>query len=347
MREVVKEYYGRRLQRAADLKTDACCDTAAVPDWLAPLLERVHPRVRERYYGCGLVAPPLLEGCRILDLGCGAGRDCYLLAQLAGPAGAVIGVDMTEEQLAVAEAHRAWHAGRFGFDNVRFVAGYIEELEALDLAPESFDVIVSNCVLNLSTEKDRVLAGAFRLLKPGGELYFADVYADRRLPAAVREDPLLYGECLGGALYWNDFLALARAAGFTDPRLVEDRPIAIADPQARARLGGARFFSATWRLFRLDGLEPACEDYGQAVAYRGGVARAEHALRLDKHHLFERGRVVPVCGNTRRMLTETRFAPWFDCFGDGTEHYGIFPGCGVAMPFAGGGEQETARSGCC
>ncbi len=331
MHELVKDYYGRQLRGSDDLKTNACCDSTGAPDWLAALLAEVHPQVQQRYYGCGLVAPALLDGCRILDLGCGAGRDCYLLAQLAGPTGAVLGVDMTEQQLATAERFRAWHTQRFGYDNVEFRLGYIEQLDALGLTDASFDVIVSNCVLNLSPRKDRVLAEAFRLLRPGGELYFADVYADRRLPEALRNDPVLYGECLGGALYWNDFLQLARAAGFTDPRLVQDRPLAV-DDEVRKRTGDARFHSATFRLFKLDGLEPACEDYGHALRYRGGIAHAESALPLDRNHVFEAGAVVPVCGNTWRMITATRFAPWFDRVNEGGAHRGIFPACGTAAP---------------
>lgn len=194
--EVVQDYYGRRLQHSGDLKTTACCDASEIPPWLKPLLERIHPEILSRYYGCGLVCPPLLEGCRVLDLGCGAGRDVYALAQLAGPSGEVVGVDMTEEQLAVAEGHRAHHRQAFGYDNVRFLHGYLERLDELDLEPGSFDVIVSNCVVNLSPDKDAVLTGVQRLLRPGGEFYFSDVYADRRIPEAVRNDPVLYGECL-------------------------------------------------------------------------------------------------------------------------------------------------------
>lgn len=240
--EIVQEYYGRRLTATADLKSTACCDASQAPAWLKALLEGIHPEVLSRYYGCGLVCPPLLAGCRVLDLGCGSGRDAYALAQLVGPEGDVVGVDMTEEQLEVAERHRAYHAERFGYGNVRFLRGFIEQLDELDLAPASFDVIVSNCVVNLSPDKPAVLAQVARLLKPGGEFYFADVYADRRVPTAVREDPVLYGECLGGALYWNDFLRLARAAGFTDPRLVEDRPISVGDPRLAARVEPIRFF---------------------------------------------------------------------------------------------------------
>jgi SAM-dependent methyltransferase len=332
--ELVQRYYGQELSSSADLKTSACCDADAVPAWLKPLLARVHPEVSSRYYGCGLVCPALLEGCRVLDLGSGSGRDVYLLSQLVGPTGAVVGVDMTAEQLAVAREHLAFHADAFGYANVSFLEGTIERLDDLPLEPGSFDVVVSNCVLNLSVDKPAVLRGVQRLLKPGGELYFSDVYADRRLPEAVRRDPVLYGECLGGALYWNDFLRLARGAGFADPRLVSDRPLAITDPALAPLLGEARFFSATYRLFAIDELENACEDHGQAVIYRGTIPEHPHRFDLDAHHPIETGRVFPVCGNTFRMLQQTRFAPHFSFIGDFERHYGLFEGCGSSIPFA-------------
>ena len=333
MLESVQNYYGKVLQHSNDLKTSACCDVSSMPDWLKPLLAKLHPQVTERYYGCGLVAPAVLEGARMLDLGSGSGRDCYLLAQLVGSQGQVVGVDMTVEQLAVANAHLQYHAEQFGFANVEFRQGYIENLDALGLSDASFDVIVSNCVINLSPDKDSVLREAYRLLKKGGELYFSDIYADRRLPAALREDELLYGECLGGALYWNDFHNLAKRHGFADPRLVEDRPIAITDPKLAAKLGNTRFYSATYRLFKLDDLEPACEDHGQAVIYHGGIAAAPHTFVLDKHHHIETGKVFPVCGNTYRMLHDSRFAPYFSFIGDFSQHFGIFQGCGSVLPY--------------
>ena len=333
MHDIVKDYYGRQLQGSADLKTSACCDISAVPDWLKPLLARIHPEVLARYYGCGLICPPLLDGCRVLDLGCGSGRDVYALAQLVGPRGEVVGVDMTDEQLAIAEQHLDFHAAAFGHRNVRFLHGYIERLDELGLEPGSFDVIVSNCVVNLSPDKDAVLGGVQRLLKRGGEFYFSDVYADRRVPEAVRNDPVLYGECLGGALYWNDFLHLAQRHGFADPRLVNDRPLDVTDPALAARTGPVRFYSADYRLFKLDALESACEDHGQAVIYRGSVPQLPHSFVLDKHHDIETGRVFPVCGNTWRMLHDTRFAPHFDFIGDFSRHYGLFKGCGSEMPF--------------
>jgi arsenite methyltransferase len=345
MYETVKEYYGRILQSAQDLKTTACCEVADVPGWLKPLLGRIHPEVEARYYGCGLVCPSLLEGCRVLDLGCGSGRDVYALAQLVGPSGEVVGVDMTAEQLEVAERHRAFHAERFGFSNVSFHEGYIERLDELDLQPSSFDVVVSNCVVNLSPDKEAVFRGVHRYLKRGGEFYFSDVYADRRLPDVLRSDPVLYGECLGGALYWNDFLRLVRDNDFADPRLVSDRSIDVSDARLAERIGAARFFSATYRLFKIDDLESACEDYGQAVIYRGTVPNCADQFVLDKHHAIETGKVFPVCGNTWRMLHETRFREHFEFIGDFRRHYGLFPGCGGELPFA--DTRAVAASPCC
>jgi SAM-dependent methyltransferase len=350
IREGVRAYYGVTLSSSADLRTTACCDASAVPEALRPLLARLHPQVLDRYYGCGLVVPELLQGLRVLDLGCGAGRDVYLLAQLVGAGGEVVGVDMTAEQLAVAEAQRDWHAEQFGFANVRFLHGEIERLDDLDLEPASFDLVVSNCVVNLSTDKQAVLQGVRRLLKPGGELYFADVYCDRRVPEHLRHDPVLYGECLSGALYWNDFLRLARRSGFADPRLVSDRPLAVTDAELAARIGPLCFFSATYRLFNITALEDACEDHGQAVAYRGTIAAAPDALAFDKHHVFETGRITPVCGNTLLMLRDSRLASHFEFHGDFSRHFGLFPGCGGSLPFspaADGDHQPEVGSGCC
>ncbi len=216
-------------------------------------------------------------------------------------------------------------------------------------------------MLNLSTNKPAVLQGVRRLLRPGGEFYFSDVYADRRLPDAVRRDPVLYGECLGGALYWNDFMRLARATGFADPRLVGHRPLAITDPALLPLLGEARFHAASFRLFQIAELEDACEDHGQAVTYRGTIPHHPHhphRFDLDAHHALETGRLFPVCGNSFRMLQQSRFAPHFEFHGSFERHFGIFPGCGASSPFSstsdspaseggGGAEGTSSGAGCC
>ena len=346
--DIVKEYYGKILKTNADLKTSACCGPEALPPHVRPLADNVHPEVSSKYYGCGLIAPAALKGRRILDLGSGSGRDAFILAQLVGPEGEVVGVDMTDEQLATARGHIAWHMERFGYalPNVRFLQGYIESLGELGLEPRSFDVIVSNCVINLSVDKPAVLKGACDLLKTGGELYFSDVFSDRRLPKSVSQDPELYGECLGGALYWNDFLPMAKRAGFLDPRLVTSRPLDISNEAIKAKLGAATFYSATYRLFKLEGLESACEDYGQAVIYKGTLPEQPDAFELDNHHSIECGKVFTVCGNTWRMLADTRFAPHFKFIGDFSTHYGIFPGCGTSIPFATSATPSSGGS-CC
>ncbi len=348
MHDTVKDYYGSVLQSSDDLQTDACCTEDTMPEYLKPVLSEIHDEVMMRYYGCGLIAPEALEGLSILDLGSGSGRDVYALAKLVGEKGRVVGVDMTDEQLEVANRHIEYHREKFGYEksNVTFLKGYLENLGDLGLEDNSFDVIVSNCVINLCDDKSAVLKEAYRLLKPGGEMYFSDVYSDRRVPEPLTKDPVLHGECLSGALYWNDFLNIAKGAGFIDPRLVKDRPLAITNPKIEEKLHGIRFYSATYRLFKLDALEHACEDYGQAVVYKGTVPHQEDVFALDGHHFMEKGRVFPVCGNTYRMLCETRFMDHFEFIGSWDTHYGIFPDCGSLMPF-GSKEPESNTSGAC
>src|SRR5687768_8685004 len=262
MHDAVQQYYGDTLNSSLDLQTNACTTEAGLPEYVKPILAQIHNEVLARYYGCGLILPESLDGLTVLDLGCGAGRDVYVLSKLVGEHGRVIGIDMTEEQLAVARRHEEYHRKAFGYasSNVCFLHGYIERLSDLELADSSVDVIVSNCVLNLAPDKAAVLRDAWRVLKPGGEFYFSDIYADRRVPKGLTSDPVLYGECLGGALYWNDFLQLARRHGFVDPRLVDDHPVTVGNPDLAARIGNIIFYSATYRLFKLDSLEPACED---------------------------------------------------------------------------------------
>lgn len=351
MKEKVQEYYGKVLKGSADLKTSTCCTNEELPPHVRPILPRIHEEVSGRYYGCGLVLPDSLEGCTVLDLGCGAGRDLFILSSLVGPSGRAIGVDMTLEQLDVARKYQEYHRQAFGHpeSNVHILEGEIEELEGLGIPAASVDVVVSNCVVNLVENKRRVFEGVARVLKPGGEFYFSDVYADRRVPEELRADEVLYGECLSGALYWNDFLSVARSVGFGDPRLVESRTLTVDDPELARRTKPVRFFSATCRLFGIEGLEPVCEDYGQAVRYRGTIPFHANLFRLDDHHIFESGRIVPVCGNTFRMLRESRFGKEFDFYGDFDRHFGVFPGCGASLPEAAGedGGRPDRPDSCC
>jgi arsenite methyltransferase len=265
--------------------------------------------VTARYYGCGLVCPPLLEGCRVLDLGCGSGRDVYALAQMAGESGQVVGVDMTEEQLAVAERHREHHREAFGYarDNVEFRLGYIERLDELGLE-RPVSTSWSRTAWSISPRtRTRCCARCIACSSPAASSTFptsTPTVACRRAaqrPGAVRRMP-------GRRAVLERFSPPRARHGFADPRLVEDLPIAVTDPALAARTAGIGFYSATYRLFKLDGLEPDCEDYGQAVVYRGGIIGHERRFVLDKHHVIEAGRVFPVCGNTWRMLHDSRFA---------------------------------------
>lgn len=347
MRADVEHYYGEVLQSSADLKTSACCTADAPPSHIKAALAEVHDEVQARYYGCGLVLPEVLDGARVLDLGCGAGRDCYLLSRLVGPGGQVVGIDMTAAQLEVARKYQDYHADRYGYasSNVTFLDGDLEALQESGLADNSFDVIVSNCVINLVEDKQAVLDQAFRLLKPGGELYFADIYSDRRIPEALTADPVLYGECLSGALYWNDFTSLARRAGFIDPRLVTDQPVAVEDPALAEKVSDIQFFSATYRLFKVSELEPGQEDYGQSVTYLGNAPHLPDQLRLDKFNIFDTGKPVPVCGNTSLLLKKSRLASFFEFHGDTDFHKGIFPGRDVGVPFD--APEKAVDSSCC
>lgn len=336
----VRRYYGEVLQSSRDLKTGACCPAEAMPESLRRLLDDVHPEVKDRFYGCGSPLPPSLTGATVLDLGCGTGRDAYLLSKLVGEHGQVIGVDMTPEQLAVATRHRDWHAERYGYaaSNVRFIEGFIERLDVCGLADSSVDVVVSNCVLNLSPEKERVFSEIFRVLKPGGELYFSDVFADRRVPDGLRQDPVLLGECLGGALYAEDFRRIMARVGCEDVRYVSQAPIPLYDPAIEAKIGMIGFQSRTVRAFKL-ALEDRCEDFGQVVTYLGTIEGHPHAFVLDDHHRFETGRPLRVCGNTHDMLAGTRFAPHFRLIGDTSTHFGLFD-CGPAST-------PSAGASCC
>lgn len=324
--ETVKDYYGRVLKSSADLQTSACCLNETLPLYVREALKDVHPEVLDRFYGCGSPIPPALIGATVLDLGCGSGRDCYVISKLVGPSGRVIGVDMTDEQLAVARRHQAWHAERYRYANVDFRTGYIEDLAAAGIADASVDLVISNCVLNLSPDKARCFREIFRVLKPGGELYFSDVFADRRVPYELATDPVLLGECLGGALYSEDFRRLMAQVGCLDTRVVASAPMAINNPEIEKKAGFIKFYSTTVRAFKLD-LEDRCEDFGQVATYLGGEPNNLHAFVLDDHHRFETGKPMLVCGNTADMVSATRYARHFRVTGDKTRHYGLFD-CG-------------------
>ncbi|MDR0888218.1 MAG: methyltransferase domain-containing protein [Candidatus Methanoplasma sp.] len=342
--EDVKEYYGKTLSGKKDLKTNACCcGSDSYPPEVREALALIADEIHEKAYGCGSPLPPLLNGLNVLDLGCGTGRDVYVASKLVGENGHVTGIDMTDEQLSVARKYIGHHRDKFGYSesNVTFRQGYIENLAECGIEDSSIDVVISNCVLNLSPSKESVFKEIFRVLKPGGELYFSDVFADRRIDKKLSSDPVLRGECLGGAMYHEDFRRLMASVGFADFRYTNIRNLTIDNEEIEKLVGMVGFSSRTVRAFKIESLEDRCEDYGQVAYYNGGIPGSEHFFDLDDHHRFVRGKPMLVCGNTAAMVSETRFAPFFRVAGDRSVHYGAFD-CS-----SGDGEKCTDKGNCC
>lgn len=321
----VRQYYGSTLKDSTDLKTSACCNEDSLPDYVREVMPYIADEIKMKHYGCGSPIPMPVNGLRVLDLGCGTGRDCYVLSKLVGQEGFVYGIDMTAEQIEVAERYLSYQMGRFGYKdaNIRFIYDYIENLNS-HFSKDSLDLVISNCVLNLVEDKEAVLRQIYRILKEGGELYFSDVYADRRVPAHLKKDPVLYGECLSGSLYLKDFERLSRKAGFADPRIMSIRNIDITNKKIKASIGNINFYSVTYRLWKLSGLEDTCEDYGHIAVYKGGIAHSPFSFKLDSGHIFEKNKPERVCGNTALMLSQTRLKRYFEVVGDFSEHFGAF-----------------------
>ena len=243
---------------------------------------------------------------------------------------------MTEEQLEVANRLTPSHMQRFGYkeSNVTFRHGLIENLVGVD--DESMDVVVSNCVINLAPNKKQVFEEIRRVLKPGGELYFSDVFTDRRVPSQLTIDPILVGECLGGALYTEDFRRLMADIGFSDIRVMSQGSIELHDKEIVEKAGYIDFQSITVRAFKMN-LEDRCENYGHSVVYQGGIEEMPEMFILDKEHEFPKGETIMVCGNTAQMLSTSRYAPYFKLQGDFSSHKGLFSSI----------EKKSQNTGCC
>ncbi len=184
------------------------------------------------------------KGMTVVDLGSGAGKDVFIAAPLAGAKGKVIGVDMTPAMLALAKKNAAKFSARTGLDNVEFRKGVIENLPVRD---GEADLIISNCVINLSPDKPAVFREAFRALKPGGAIVVSDIVLNRELPPALKKHAGLYAACVAGALLREDYLGAIKAAGFTGLKLLSDRlysasgtcPDPITDKAGKALEGSA------------------------------------------------------------------------------------------------------------
>lgn len=311
----VREYYGRILAGSDDLKTNACCCTSdAPPKYVLDVMGDISDEIMERFYGCGSPIPPALSGCTVVDLGCGVGRDVYILSKLVGPSGRVIGVDMTESQLDVARKYQQEQAERFGFEasNVDFRAGYIEDLAELGIEDNSVDLVVSNCVINLTPFKEQVFREIYRVLKPGGELYFSDVFCDRRMPDELRRDPVLRGECLGGAIYLDDFRRMMQRCGWLSFLYTVIDDIHVSDLALETKLGFTSFTSRTVRAIKAENLEDAHENYGQTARYKGTIPEMPRYFDLTDEIRLIKGRDVAISGNMAEMLSQSRYGEHFD-----------------------------------
>src|SRR5438067_2999141 len=215
IREEVRRRYGATARGETSSCGDGCC-TSTNADTLGYSAEEsaMAPEAANLGLGCGnpLAIASLREGQVVLDLGSGAGFDCFLAARAVGSTGKVIGVDMTHDMLSKAREN----AQKNGFTNVEFRLG---EIEALPVADNSVDVIISNCVINLSPEKQRVFNEAFRVLNPGGRLAIADMVATAPLPDDIKADWAAYTGCISGASQVTELERMLHSSGFKDIKI--------------------------------------------------------------------------------------------------------------------------------
>lgn len=332
LRKKVSDYYSKiTTEDKGQMQTNICsCASDAMPDYLKEIRKELPDEIITRFYGCGSPIPKAIEGKTILDLGCGTGLDCYILSKLVGENGRVIGVDMTDSQLEIAKKYQDEMAEKFGYrkSNVDFHKGYIEDLKSLGIEDESVDVVISNCVINLSPFKKEVFKEIWRVLKRGGELYFSDIFADRRISDEISQNEILRGECLGGAMYREDFRRLMTNIGWADFRYLSSAKQSIGNKNIENLLVNINFYSDTISAFKIpDLMEDICEDYGQVAIYKGGIKESDHYFDLDGHHRFFLNKAELVCGNTAAILKETRYSKYFEIIGSRDTHFGAFAGC--------------------
>ena len=325
----VKERYGEGAQaRVADL----CCPVDYDPRYL----EVIPREVLERDYGCGDPSRFLAPGETVLDLGSGTGKICFIAAQVVGPEGKVIGVDMTAEMLDVARRNAPAVAERIGYDNVEFRRGRIQDL-ALDLdlleerlgaapvtdveglleieglsqelrqsrplvADDSVDVVVSNCVLNLvdNSRKRQLFEEIHRVLNRGGRAVISDIVSDEVVPEEMQSDAELWSGCISGAFTEDGFLQAFEDAGFYGVRVLERQT------EPWRTVEGIEFRSLTVEAFK--GKEGPCIERNQAVVYRGPFKE----VLDDDGHRMERGKRYAVCAKTYDIYKRAPYRQHFD-----------------------------------
>jgi arsenite methyltransferase len=326
---VVKNRYAAGA-KATEAKL--CCPVAFESEYL----KAIPQEVIERDYGCGDPSKYLREGETVVDLGSGTGKICFIAAQIVGPRGKVIGVDMTDEMLEVARRNAPIVAARIGYANVEFRKGRIQDL-ALDLekldaqlkerpitdassflradeiaeelrlkhplvASDSIDVVVSNCVLNLVEpgSKRRLFEEIFRVLKKGGRAVVSDIVSDDEVPEEMQNDPELWSGCISGALTEGGFLSGFEKAGFYGIQILKR------DAQPWRTVQGIEFRSITVRAFK--GKQGQCFERNQAVIYRGPFKE----VLDDDNHRMERGVRYAVCDKTYNLYKKAPYREFFE-----------------------------------
>jgi len=286
-RLTVREFYGEAAEQP---QAELCCPVQ--PD--AADLDHIPKAVVERFYGCGspVTAASLVAGESLVDLGSGAGIDCFIAAKLVGAEGRVYGVDMTDQMLSVARECQSEVAAALGYDAVEFRKGYLEEIPVDDT---SVDVVTSNCVINLSPDKPRVFREIWRVLKDHGRLVVADIVSDREVPPRMRADGRLWGECISGALTEEAFLAGLEKAGFYG--------VSVLKKTFWREVEGCRFDSVTVQGYKFE-KKAGCRFVGQYAVYLG----PQKAVVDEEGHLFPRGQAVEVCTDTAAKLSHAPYA---------------------------------------
>ncbi len=277
----VREFYGR----AALIANEEIVNPFAPDQALANFIPT---ESRKKSYGCG---SPVKDaepqtGEVLVDLGSGSGVECFMAAAQVGPTGRVIGIDMTEEMLHLAGLAKATVASRLGYDNVEFKKGFLEDIPLEDATA---NVVISNCVINLSPDKRQTLHEIFRILKPGGRLVVSDIVTDDTIPAAIKNNEQFRGECLGGAMRQEDLLAMLRGAGFAGISLVKRFPYRIE--------GETRFYSLTFRAYKPEAVLQV------EVIYRGPFA----AVWTEGGVMLLKGQRTTVALNEAESLGDSLF----------------------------------------
>ncbi|MBI2890978.1 MAG: methyltransferase domain-containing protein [Nitrospirae bacterium] len=290
LREDVRNYYA---EAAKEPQEALCCPVK----YDSSELSHIPKDVIDRFYGCGgpVAAARIKEGEVVVDFGSGAGIDCFIAARKVGSSGGVIGVDMTDEMLAVAERCKAEVAGRLGYDVVEFRKGFLEEVPVPDATA---DLVMSNCVVNLSPDKRKVFAEMWRILKDHGRVVISDIVADKAVPLDMQRDVELRGACISGALTEEEFLAYLERAGFYGLRLIDRKPW--------KEVEGSRFSSVTVEGYKFE-KKAGCTYIGQRVVYSGPFK----AVIDEEGHLFPRNEPVEVCTDTAAKLRHSPYSGTF------------------------------------